>query len=76
MNLIPQPDDTLAERLAKLRAAWVYKRALGVVGRDPLTPGERVRTQTVMIGKINRARDWLLPKPAPLPANVIRLRRR
>jgi hypothetical protein len=46
MNLIPQPDDTLAERLAKLRAAWVYKREIDYVGRDPLTPGERVRTQT------------------------------
>jgi hypothetical protein len=76
VNIDVHPDDTHAERLAKLRAAWVYKRALGVVGRDPLTPGERVRTQTVMIGKIKRARDWLLPKPAPLPANVVPMRRR
>jgi len=71
-----KPDETARERLARLRAEWVYKRSLGHTDyRDAMTVTQRAVWNARVLPRVQRAKLWLLPKPATWPANVVRLPR-
>jgi hypothetical protein len=64
--------ETERERLARLLAEYTYKRALGWSCPDAMTPAERIRWRTRFLPRAQAAKLWLLPKPRPLPPNVVR----